>query len=37
MVFNVAHAWTGRLAAGFAIANVYVGLHVADELHKFYW
>ena len=37
VVFNLAHHWTGRLAAGFAIANVFIGLHVAAEFHKFYW
>ena len=29
--FNLFHHWTGRIAAGFAIANVYVGLHLYDK------
>ena len=36
-LFNVYHRWTGRSAAGLAIANVFIGLHVAGEALKFYW
>ena len=28
---------TGRIALGFAIANVYLGLHISGEAPKFFW
>ena len=31
------HHWVGRIAVALAVANVWLGLHVAQEFIKFYW
>jgi hypothetical protein len=31
------HHWVGRAAVALAVANVWLGLHVAQEFIKFYW
>lgn len=36
-LFNIAHHWTGRVGIALGIISVFIGLHLAEELNKFFW
>ncbi|KAK9807600.1 hypothetical protein WJX72_003804 [[Myrmecia] bisecta] len=34
--FNVVHHWNGRIALGLAVANIFLGMHIAEPGKRYY-